>query len=282
MCYPLREERTKNQKTEMIHMKKLISSKMNMKKILVIIAIGIFLQMFHTTVIAQQRYIWGVEDIEYFPQFSNNKREYLGYASEIFSQFSKYEKISIDYKFMPVKRLYKVFFSGSVDFKYPDNPNWVPHLRNNHTVYYSDPVVEYIDGCMVLSKNLGKGMAHIKTLGTVRGFTVWDYLDQIQSNQIHLTKNNSFIGLLKQLLLERIDCAYINIAVGQYHLRETLKKSGEAIFDPKLPHTRDFYRLSTIHHPKMIERFNRFLKKNTTKVASLRAKYGIHLQTKHD
>jgi hypothetical protein len=52
-----------------------------------------------------------------------------------------------------------------------------------------------------------------------------------------------------------VDGVYINIAVCNYHLDETLKQPRVLVFDPSLPHTRDFYRLSSLKHPALLERF---------------------------
>ncbi|NES81748.1 MAG: hypothetical protein F6K10_10275, partial [Moorea sp. SIO2B7] len=57
----------------------------------------------------------------------------------------------------------------SVDFKYPDNEIWSAELKRDINIYYSAPVVEYIDGVSVLPQHLGTPLSDIKIIGTVRG-----------------------------------------------------------------------------------------------------------------
>lgn len=108
------------------------------------------------------------------------------------------------------------------------------------------------------------------------GFTAWDYLDLIQKGTVAITENSSFEGLLKQVLMGRVDGAYINTEVGRYQLETILKKPGELVFDPSLPHTKSVYLLSTITHPEVINEFNQFLKNKAALVQQLKAKHGIN------
>jgi ABC-type amino acid transport substrate-binding protein len=164
---------------------------------------------------------------------------------------------------------------GSIDFKYPDNKDWRSDLKGTHKVIYSVPVVNYVDGVMVLPKNRGKGKVALKKLGAVRDFTAWDYLDDIKAKRMVLVENNSFTGVLQQVLNGYIDGVYCNVVVGSYHLSEVLKQSGGLVFDPGLPHTRGGYTLSTTKHPKVIEEFNAFLTEKKDLVNRLKIKYQI-------
>ncbi|MBF0351674.1 MAG: transporter substrate-binding domain-containing protein [SAR324 cluster bacterium] len=244
-----------------------------MKKWIVLWTLGLF---FITTQQSHaEKYLWGVEDLQYFPLYSSEGETYLGYASDLFNLFEKTEKLEMEIKPFPVKRLYDNFFAGKIDFKFPDHPNWQTDLRKDIQIIYSDPVIDYIDGCMVLPAKVGKGLSSIKVLGTVRGFTAWDYLDQIKSGSIKVSENNSFTGLLQQVIMGRVDCAYINITVARYQLNEILKKPGGAVFDPSLPHTSDSYKISSKKHPEVIEKFNKFLNGHAGEIAVLKAKYNI-------
>ena len=221
----------------------------------------------------------GVEGIKYYPQYSTKDGTYSGYAADVFKLFAQSSSTNLEIKPMSVKRLFRSFFEGDVDFKYPDSSYWgFSEEREKSGVTYSDPVVKYIDGCMILRENVGKGVGSIKTLGTVRGFTPFDYLDRIKSGEVTLSENSSFAGLLRQVLRKRVDCAYINVAVARYQLKTVVKKPGQLVFDPDLPHTRGAYTLSTIQYPRVIEEFNRFLADKAPQVKALKREYGVLIE----
>ena len=115
----------------------------------------------------------------------------------------------------------------------------------------------------------------MKSLGTVRGFTPWDYLDLIKSGKIKVQESNNFNSLIQKALMKRVEGAYINIAVGRHHLAKEMKKPGALVFDPGLPHTKSEYKLSTINHPEVLGEFNQFMKENKALVDRLKAKYRL-------
>lgn len=218
----------------------------------------------------------GVEELDYLPYYSSTGNNYHGYARDLLDAFAKERGYDFEYKPMPVKRLYQSLLKHQVDFKFPDNPNWQSDLKKDIHIVYSEPTVTYIDGVMVLSGKKGLGIDHLKKLGTVMGFTAWEYLDRIQKGTVAISENASFDGLLKQVIIGRLDGAYINPEVGRYQLETILKKPGILEFDPGLPCTKSAYLLSTIIHPEIMNEFNQFLKNKATLVQQLKVKHGIN------
>jgi len=228
-----------------------------------------------TGTLLSKTFIIGVENIKYYPHYSNENGEYSGYARAVLDAFAEKKGYTFIYNLMPVKRLYGEFLSGKVDFKYPDNPLWMGDAKKGKKIEYSKPVAEYIDGVMVLKENKKKGKSFLKNLGTVRGFTAWKYLDEMKKGKIKFHENSTFEGLLKQVILGRIDGAYINVAVAEYQLNKILNKKGSLVFDSSLPFEKDNYYLSSIKHSDILEEFNFFLKKEKKLIKSLKKKYGI-------
>ncbi len=163
----------------------------------------------------------------------------------------------------------------SLDFKYPDNPSWEKALRKQANVHYSKPVMPYIDGVLVLPENKGRPLNNFKILGTVTGFTPWKYVDLIEDKRVAVFENDSFLALLKQVTLKRVDGAYVNIEVARYQLRDVLRQPDALVFDPGLPHVRDHYYLSSVKHPLIIKQFNDFLDKETELYEQIRKKLSI-------
>lgn len=234
------------------------------------------LSCLHGALAQQTTFTVGVEDLEYYPQYSHKGNEFIGFGRELLDAFANSKGYKFEYKILPLNRLFLENLKGkSLDFQYPDNAYWEAHLRKGVTVNYSKPVMPFIDGVVVLPANKGRGLKQFKVLGTMTGFTPWNYLDMIKDKQVTVFENDSFISLLKQTSMKRVDGAYINVEVAQYQLREVLRQPGALVFDPDLPHTKDFYYLSSVKHPKVIQEFNEFLAREVDLYEQLRKRLAI-------
>jgi ABC-type amino acid transport substrate-binding protein len=222
-----------------------------------------------------QEYTVGVEDLDYFPAYAMRNKEYVGAAREILDRFAQKQGITFSYRALPVLRLTGYFVEGKVDFKFPDNANWAGDAKAGKAIVYSGAVFGYTDGVMVLPGRKGNGLDGFKTLGTVRGFTAWDFLGLVKSKQVEIREANSLDSLILQAINNRVDGGYFNVSVAEYFLANNLKQPGALVFDDSLPHTNSFYTLSSIKNPEIIEKFNQFLAEETTWLAELKKKYGL-------
>ncbi len=218
--------------------------------------------------------IVGVESTQYFPQYQYENGEYKGYARELLDLFAKHNGHSLTYTALPVKRLLDAFLDSEIDLKYPDNKYWASDLKAKHAVNYSDAAVDYIDGTLVLPENLGQGVDKLKRLGTLRGFTAFDYFPHIEAGTVSIKENNNLESLIKQLQNKRIDGVYFNVNVAYYYLLND-QSSDKPVFDASLPHTKSSYTLSSIKRPDVIKQFNAFLVSHADEVAALKTKYKV-------
>ncbi|MCX4025742.1 transporter substrate-binding domain-containing protein [Endozoicomonas sp. SM1973] len=228
-----------------------------------------------TTLTCANSFTVGVEDIDYYPFYRYKNKEYSGAAYDILEAFAKKNNYTFTYKGMPITRLLKSYLNGEVDFKFPDNIYWGQQDKKNYSVTYSQPVLKFIDGGLVKPENKGKGIEWLKRLGTLRGFTAWDYLDLIKAKKISLRGVSSLDSLIKQVVSDRLDAAYFNVHVASYYLKHELNKEGVVIFDESLPHTKSNYHLSSIKHAKIINQFNQFLLEEQTSIKKIIEKYEL-------
>ncbi|MCP4024182.1 MAG: transporter substrate-binding domain-containing protein [Desulfobacteraceae bacterium] len=224
---------------------------------------------------AQTTYTVGVENLNYFPYYSIDEGEYFGFARAFLDFFAKEKGIKFEYKPLPIKRLWNDFLKEKLDFKFPDHQYWNGDAKKGINIIYSEPVVGYIDGVMVKPDKKNITVDQFKKLGTVSGFTAWDFLDLIKAKKVEVSQNSSFIGLLKQALIGRVDGAYINISVAQHQLETKLKTPNALVFASKLPHTKSAYLTSTIKHPEIIEALNQFLKSHKDQINQIKLNYKV-------
>lgn len=225
---------------------------------------------------AKTTYVVGVQSFsQYYPFSAYSNRSYSGFNRELLDMFANTHHYRFVYKALPLTSLPSRFVDGVVDLKYPDSPDWDRDIKKGVNVIYSEPVVDYIDGVMVIDQNYGQPIDQLQRLGTVVGFTPELYQSRIRSGQIRLNESYKYDSLMMKLVSGRIDGGYANIAVAQFYLDQMGFKKGSVRFDDTLPHEKGTRRLSTIHHPKLIDEFNQFLSDKQEAISALKARYGI-------
>ncbi|WP_154668048.1 substrate-binding periplasmic protein [Pseudoduganella violaceinigra] len=219
----------------------------------------------------------GVEKLQYLPLHTvDGNNHFGGFARDVLDAFAADHGYTFDYIPLPINRLYARFLTErTLDFKYPDNPQWREELRGGAQLSYSSVVVSTEEGAMVLPHKLGKPLSSLKTLGTVLGFTPWPYKAAIDSRALKVSTSNTTDGLLRLAMMGNLDAAYVNVDVAGYMLAGALKAPGALVFDPGLPHARSDFRLATWRCKEVVEQFNRFLQREQGRLQQLRASYRI-------
>lgn len=228
-----------------------------------------------STVLAAGRLVVGVEDMQYLPAYATVNGNYQGFARELFDAFARDRGYSIEYRPLPVPRLYRSFLLGELDFKFPDNPKWQAEMRKGHAIVYSDPVIAIIDGVSLRPEKRGGGIGQIQVLGSVSGFSPWPWLERIKAGKTRLSENPDFEALVRQTLLGRVDGAYASVAMVNFQLDHVLKQPGALVFDPALPHTRDSYFMSTLKRSDVLAEFNEWQRQHRAEVDALKKKHGV-------
>ena len=215
----------------------------------------------------------GIENLNYYPYYSTSGGSNKGAAIDLLQKFSADSGHAITFKALPVARLLPTFLSKGVEYKFPANPNWAQSAKEGADLVYSDPIFQFKDGVLVKKENKSKG---IKKLGIVRGFTAWDYLDQIKAGEIKVTEGTNLEAMVKMLDLGRIDGLYCNINVAKYIVNKVLGNNESIVFDDSLPHTTSNYHLASNGNSKTIDDLNSFLAKEKAYIEALKKEYGIY------
>lgn len=236
---------------------------------------GVFVLLAAGAAGAKDTLVIGVENLYYLPLSTYEKGVYRGFARDLFDAFARDRGYAVQYQALPVPRLYASFFSGELDFKFPDNPAWKQDQRTGKRVLYSDPVAAFVDGSCTLPERHITRPEQIQRLGTLGGFTPGDWLDRIQAGLSRLSENTHLEALVRQGLAGRVDATYASVAAINYQLDRVLGRPGALVFNPALPHSRDNYYLSTLKRPEVLAEFNDWLRKNRDRVAALKQRHGV-------
>jgi ABC-type amino acid transport substrate-binding protein len=217
----------------------------------------------------------GVEATDYLPISKGDGGNYSGYAREVLDAFATKYGHTFTYKPMPVARLWDEFLvQKSVDLKFPDNGYWNSDAKKGATVAYSKGLVAVTEGLMVTPANKGK-QSSVAKIATLRGFTPFQYMDQIKSKAITMTEVNTADAAINMGEAGRVDGVYLGVIAANYIMAEVMKKPGALVFDEKLPHGTNDFSLSSIKNPEVVKQMDEFLVKEKDTVAKLKAKYKI-------
>lgn len=223
-----------------------------------------------------ESYVIGVENLAFAPHYSTDQQgHYQGFARELFDLFAAHSGVQLSYKPLPVARLLPALLRGEVDFKYPDSGNWAQAQKAGKNLHYSQAVVAYVDGVLVAPQRQGQQIERLERLAMVNGWTPWGYQQRIDAGQIRLTYSDDLRQMIRLALKKDTDGVYFNVVVATHYLDNIRARPGALVFDPKLPHSRGSFHLSTLQHPGLLQRFDRFLLERRAEVAALKSQYRV-------
>ncbi|MGC0151909.1 substrate-binding periplasmic protein [Chromobacterium vaccinii] len=223
----------------------------------------------------------GVEEVDYYPLHRCVNGNFSGYGRDLLDAFAKQSGHSFTYVSLPVSRLFHTFLNeNSIDFKYPDNPHWQADMKKGKPIFYSDPVVNVIEGLLVKPEKLDQlSEISVKSIVTMRGFTPWPFdkamRQKINSGTIRVYQEDSFGKLISLGMTGHYDAVYASPIVINYYLDEIIHKPGALVFDKKLPFESNDFSLSSIRQGDVIKQFNAFLTKNQPLILELKRKYRL-------
>ena len=223
-------------------------------------------------------FIVGVSTIDYAPHYYMEDGRYVGFARDVLDLFAQKHGYEFQYKPRPYVRSVKELLTGTTDFQYPDNPDWQNEQKNGHTVFYSNGVIQYIDGIIRRKEDIGKPVSTLKRIAMPRGWTPVDYLPLIKNDELAIDEEDQVGGVINMLLRKRVDGCYLNIDVANYY-SETNKLTGQIGFDSNLPYQFSQYTLSSTSHPEMIREFNQFLVDSAAEILQIKARYKFKYDT---
>lgn len=152
-----------------------------------------------------------------FTKASNRK----GVYKKLLQAVGKITGDTFIFKYYPPKRIMKRFEQGYIDIEMGINPGWrrSSKVPGHYTIPFSkaENVLVFGQGKKVpvqSAKDL-KG----KTLGTIRGYYYFGYMDAFSSGEIKRDESNDEETILKRIFKGRFDQAIMTKEIAQYWIK---------------------------------------------------------------
>jgi ABC-type amino acid transport substrate-binding protein len=222
----------------------------------------------------------GVENINYYPLYAYDESVdvFTGYVPELFDTFGELYGYQITYKALPIKRLYKMFYSGEIDAKFPDSDLWNQESRLDYSISYSTPIIELEEVMFVQPKDKELKLDGFRKLGVVSGMTPWKLFPVIETGQVKVLEAENPELLLEMVFKGRVQGVVMDRSVGSFLLSQMDDGLNLAINTWLLESEGGSYHLSNINNPELIADFNAFLSTHAYQVRKIQIKYGISNQ----
>ncbi len=164
------------------------------------------------------------------------------------NHFAADNGLQVEYRILPVERLFKELNSGKIDFKYPDNPAWKKEQREVRPRFSKKPLFVVTEG--FIRRKSEKSQIH--KVGTILGFTT------PHTEKYEMSFVRDYKSLLQLLISKRVDAVYGNIEI----LNQAREGRGADFEYSKLaPFSNGDYYLSSVASGKFISEFDRWREK---------------------
>lgn len=218
------------------------------------------------TAFAMPTYIVGLENINYPPfSFVENDKITKSFFKDVLESFARDNNIKFNYRVLPIKRLSQSFTDQKIDFKIPDNESWRPNIRKGKKIIYSVPVYKTIEAVYVK-----KELPQITSMAIILGFNPPSNPHFFDGKKINIYTTPKLESALKMIEEERVQSIFISEDVlnSKYPKNALIRSS---LFDQ----IETAYSLSTISHPKVIEKFNKWIKENPEKIMAIKKRFNL-------
>ncbi len=219
-------------------------------------------------------FIVGVEDTNYYPVYSFNGGEFEGVLAEIVKKFAKDNNLKFVYKPYKPNELFTALFKGEIDIKVPDNDTWKAADKKDYKVVYSNDIICCIDAFFTkteVDEYIGS-VDDLKKVGVATEVVPWFIQHAVERQKIKLVKEDHCGKLIDRAIDEEIDAVLCNYDSVRYYLNRSNKPDALELAR-NLPYLDDYINISTIKHPSIISKFNKWLENNNEYIKNMQRKY---------
>ena len=195
-----------------------------------------------------------VPDYQYKPLYwLDSTHQFQGPMRDSLDQFAALHKLKFEYIPVPRKRMLSALLNAEVDFRLPDNPDWAKDAKLGNSIIYSEPLLAYKEGALVLERRENLTLNKVKTLAVLRGFSPLGY----QKHGITTLPMADMNALFNMVSSARVDAGFVNFNVARLYLAQPIGRV--LALSETLPQRQGYYHLSSVRHGELLRQLNRFL-----------------------
>jgi hypothetical protein len=220
----------------------------------------------------RQIFAVGVENTPNFLPYSEYRNgEYHGAGRDLLDAFAARQGIQFKYVVLPLRRKNQMLREGSIDFVFPDNPNWNAQEKAGIQLSYAQ-MLPYTDGTLVRGGDVGKGVDRIRLLAIPLGFTPVAWLSQIGSRSVRIVEASDYDSIYQMVERNHVNAAYMNIHVAERY--QAIGDMSAAIrYDPALPHEDSVFDVSSIKYDALIDAMRNYF--SSDEALTIKRKWGV-------
>lgn len=213
-----------------------------------------------------KRYTIGVEDINYYPYYDFvDRQQNHGLLKDILDDFARKQGIEFEYVALPIKRFDFWYNENKIDFRVPDNPRW--HGKKQHNLLFSEPVVILPTGTVVKQQYQHLPLHEFTSIGTFTGFTPSPHwLEAAQDRQLEFMHDPSLRVLIRLLFEEQVQGLDLDLYTIRFHAGLMGLDPSRLVYADHVPDRVIQYYLSTVKHPDILKKFNKYLRANRKQI----------------
>ncbi len=231
------------------------------KCLLLSVLLGLWLIPLTVSASNERVYRVGVEDVSYYPVMDFLHAPPRGAVKQVLDAFAAQSGVKFEYIPLPIQRFNSWYDTGRIDFRVPDNPRW--SLTSQPSLIYSTPFLDLCEVLVVKAENRDISPDKVTRIGTLLGFMPSSYWNQkLESGAVRLVPDRSIKVLTRMLLNDMVTGLDLDLASIHYQLK-SLSLSPELVAPLATVNSPTIsYRMSTLHHPEIIQQFNQFIGRN--------------------
>lgn len=216
-------------------------------------------------------FVIGVEAIAYSPHYNFVEQEQPNFFGGFVEWLSKRTECKFEVRALPIKRLKSEYQQNkSIDFIYPDNPNWHSESDNAHR-HYSNSIVLALGSTIVLKENAEMKIEQFKRLTFPRGFSPVAWYKFKES--VTFTETFSALAALQMVAVNRVDGADVEYNVAQFLMAQSNIEN--LVMAKNLPFTPTKFYLSTYTETTLLALINQKMQQFPEEISRLKKQAGL-------
>lgn len=220
----------------------------------------------------EKAYYIAVSDDNFLPYTWIEDGVFHGADRAVLDAFAKQQQVKLIYLPLPRLRALELMQSGVVDLIYPDDHYWAFDSKQGMAIQYSNYGMTNQAGFFRLAET--QCDPEFSIIGSQHGWMPDDYRGKVESGEVELKRFATLEQLLEAVHTGQVEAVFSERYILGAHIERSPRYHG-VIFCDALPSSVGKFRLSTIEHTQVLDKFNQFLETHPEIILEIRKRYRL-------